>query len=62
MDAKRDKLDRRRSTKLTVPATFDGQFITLIVYLCLQHDAVARDHLRQPVLVVCTAAKSLTQA
>ena len=32
MDAKRDKLDRRRSTKLTVPATFDGQFITLIVY------------------------------
>ena len=40
-------LDRRRSTKLTIPATVDGCFFTLIVHLCLRHDAVARVHLRQ---------------
>ena len=52
VDAERDKLDRRRWTKLTVRATVDGRFITLIVvHLCLQHDAVARVHLRQLVAV-----------
>jgi len=67
--AERDKLDRRWSTKLTVPATVDSQFITLIVQLCLQHDAVqqriARVGLRQLIVVaalcndLCSALISL---
>ena len=42
LDAQRDKLDRRSSTKLTVPATVDGEFF---VDLCLQHDSLAWIHL-----------------
>ena len=42
-------IDRRRSTKLTIPATVDGT--TLIVYLCVRHLVVARVHLRQLILV-----------
>jgi len=42
-------MDRRRSTKLTIPATGDGT--TLIVYLCVRHLVVARVHLRQLILV-----------
>ena len=41
----RDKLDRRRSTELTIPASSDARlmwFITVIVKLCLQHDSVAQ--------------------
>ena len=41
-----DNLDCRRSTKWTVPATVGGWFITLIVHLCSQHDAVARVYLQ----------------
>jgi len=44
--SERDKLDRRRSTKLTIPPSSDArplQFITTIVRLCLQHDFVAAD-------------------
>ena len=47
----RDKLDRRRSTKLTVHATFGSQFITVIVKLCVARDSVARVHQRQLTLV-----------
>jgi len=46
-----DKLDRCRSTKLTLPATVGGWFISLIAHLCLQHDSVARVHLRQLIVV-----------
>ena len=38
----RDKLDRCRSTKLTIPPTIDRQFITVIVKLLLQYVSVAR--------------------
>ena len=43
----RDKLDRRRSTKLTVPPISDARgssavvYTTVIVKLCLQHDCVS---------------------
>ena len=43
--SERDKLDRRRSTKLIIPSSSDArplQFIAEIVQLCLQHDFVAR--------------------
>ena len=35
------KLDRRRSTKLTMPPNSDARPL-VIVKLCLQHDTVAR--------------------
>jgi len=38
---------------LTVPATVDRWFITVIVKLYLQHDSVARVHLQQRILVYC---------
>ena len=55
VDAQCDKLDRRRSTELTIPATVGGWFITLIVHLCLQHDSVAHVYLRY--LILETAAR-----
>jgi len=39
MDAQRDKLNRHWPIKLKTLATVDGQFITLSVYLCIEHDA-----------------------
>ena len=51
--SQRDRLDRRRSAMLTVPATVDRWFITVIVKLYLQHDSVARVHLQQRILVYC---------
>ena len=44
------ELDRRRSTKLTVPPSCDARpllFIAGIVKLCLLHDVVARVNYRQ---------------
>ena len=44
-DGRSDRLDRRRSAKLTIPPSFDArslQFIIVIVKLCLQHATVAR--------------------
>jgi len=43
-EAQRDKLDRRRSSKLTIPATIDQFFIAPIVHLCLKRDFVTRAH------------------
>jgi len=43
-------VDRRRLTKLTIPATVDLSFIT--VMSILQHDFVVRVHLRQLIVVV----------
>ena len=51
VDKDNDNLGRRRSTTLTVPATVDGQLITLIVRLCIKHDSVARFHLQRLILV-----------
>jgi len=47
--SERDKLDRRRSTMLTIHPSADARplsFIAEIVKLCLQRDFVARVHLR----------------
>jgi len=42
--SERDKLDHRRSTKLTIPSSSDARplAITVIIKLCLQHTFVAR--------------------
>ena len=52
VDAQYENVNRRWLIKLTIPATVDGQFITPIVHLCLQHAVVAWVHLRQLILVV----------
>ena len=41
----RDKLDYSRSSKLTIPPSYDTRplwFNTMIVKLCLQQDSIAR--------------------
>jgi len=42
--------------KVTIPATIDSWFITVIVKLCLQHDAIARVHLRRLIFAYLTRA------
>jgi len=49
---RRDKLNHRRSTKMTIPAMIDGWFIALIVHLCLRHDSVAPVNLRQLIAIL----------
>ena len=61
--SERDKLGRRRSTKLITRPSSDArplQFIAQIVELCLQHDFVARVNLRQPILVTSAAQQRAT--
>jgi len=56
----RDKLDRRRSTKLTIPPSSDArplQFIAEIVKLCLQQDFVARANQQQLILILHVVGK-----
>ena len=48
VDADRDKLNRRLSNY--VDHTYDGQYMTLTVHLCVQKLHVARAHLQQLIL------------
>ena len=58
--SERDKLGRRRSTKLTIPPSSDARplhFIAEIVKLCLQQDFVARVNRRQLILILHVVGK-----